>query len=190
MSMLVRIFCLLLVGSVCSGGCIFIQTQKGTVEAAGFDVLGAPIQMVNADLLEAKTMRKLASGKKGRFDAVLYGEYTVRMAAPGFYAVDVPIRLDQATLNVRVQLTVGEECRTFSTIAGRATGAKVANGLWVKVIPVHGSGGMEAPINSNGYFVASGLDRGLYLILVMDGLTSVHTETVLLRGDTRISIAF
>jgi hypothetical protein len=186
--MLVRIVCLLLMGSICSGDCIFIQTRKGTIEAAGFDVLGAPIQMANADLLEAKTMRKLASAKKGRFDGVLYGEYTVRMAAPGFYAVDVPVRLDQATLNVRAQLAVGEECRTFSTIAGRATGAKVADGLWVKVIPVHGSGGMEAPINSSGYFVASGLDRGQYLIVVMDGSTAVHSETVLLRGDTRLSI--
>jgi hypothetical protein len=187
--MLVRIFCLLLIGSVCSGDCISIQTQKGTIEAAGFDVLGAPIQMVNADLLEAKTMRKLASAKKGRFDGVLYGEYTVRLAAPGFYAVDVAVRLDQATLNVRAQLAPGEECRTFSTIAGRATGAKVAAGLWVKVVPVHGSGGMEAPIDSNsGYFVASGLDRGQYLIVVMEGSTPVHSETVLLRGDTRLSI--
>jgi len=133
--MLVRIFCLLLIGSVCSGDCISIQTQKGTIEAAGFDVLGAPIQMVNADLLEAKTMRKLASAKKGRFDGVLYGEYTVRLAAPGFYAVDVAVRLDQATLNVRAQLAPGEECRTFSTIAGRATGAKVAAGLWAELPP-------------------------------------------------------
>jgi len=28
-------FCLLLVCSVCSGDCIFIQTQKGTIEATG-----------------------------------------------------------------------------------------------------------------------------------------------------------
>ncbi len=186
--MLVRLFCLLLVCTVCSGDCIFIQTQKGTIEAIGFDVLGAQIQMLNADLLDAKTMRKIASAKNGRFDGVLYGEYSVRVFAPGFYSVDVPVRLDQGTLNVRAQLSVGEECRTFSTIAGRATGAKVANGLWVKVIPVHGSGGMEAPINAGGYFVASGLDRGQYLIVVMDGSTPVHSETVLLRGDTRLSI--
>ena len=186
--MLVRIFCLLLMGSICSGDCIFIQTQKGTIEAEGFDVIGAPIKMVNADLLEAKTMRKLASAKNGRFDGVLYGDYTVRMAAPGFYTLDVPVRLDQATLNVWAQLAVGEECRTYSTIAGRATGAKAADGLWVKVIPVRGSGGMDAPINSSGYFVASGLDRGQYLIVVMDGSRPVHSETVLLRGDTRISI--
>ena len=186
--MLVRIFGLLMLGSVCSGDCIFIQTQKGTIEAAGFDVLGAAIQMVNADLLEAKTMRKLASAKQGRFDGVLYGEYTVHMAAPGFYAVDVPVHLDQATLKVRAQLAVGEPCRTFSTIAGKATGAKVAGGLWVKVIPVHGSGGMEAPVNADGYFAASGLDRGQYLVVVMDGSTPVHSETVLLRGDTRLSI--
>src|SRR5512133_1441312 len=104
--MLVRMFCLLFVGSVCSGDCIFIQTQKGTVEATGFDVLGTPIQMVNADLLEAKTMRKMASAKNGRFDGVLYAEYAVRIAAPGFYAVDVPVRLGQATLGVRAQLSV------------------------------------------------------------------------------------
>jgi hypothetical protein len=48
---------------------------------------------------------------------------------------------------------------------------------------------MEAPIDSNsGYFVGSGLDRGQYLIVVMEGSTPVHSETVLLRGDTRLSI--
>jgi hypothetical protein len=186
--MLVRTFFLLLVGSVCSGDCIFIQTQKGTIEVTGFDVLGAPIQMVNADLLEANTTRKLASAQKGRFDGVVFGEYTVRVSGPGFYAADVPIRLDQATLNVRTQLAVGEECRTFASIAGKATGGRVAGSLWVKVIPVHGSGGLEAPINPSGYFVASGLDRGQYLIVVMDGSTPIHSETVLLRGDTRLSI--
>lgn len=186
--MLVRIFCLLLVGSICSGDCIFIQTQKGTIEAAGFDVLGTPIQMVNADLLEATSMRKMASAKNGRFDGVLYGEYTVRIAAPGFYAVDVPVRLGQGALKVRAQLAIGEECRTFSTVAGRVTGAKVADGLWVKVIPVHGTGGMETPINADGYFVASGLDRGQYLIVVMGGSTPVHSETILVRGDTRVSV--
>src|SRR5882757_6491143 len=106
--MLVRFFCLLLAGGFCSGDCIFVQTQKGSIEIAGFDILGGLIQNVNADLLEAQSMRKLASAKKGLFDEVLYGDYTIRLAAPGFYSVDVPVRLDQAALHVRAQFNVGE----------------------------------------------------------------------------------
>jgi hypothetical protein len=157
--MLVRILCLLVFSGLCSGDCVFIQTQKGTIEVAGFDVFGAPIQLVNADLLEPITMRKVATAKAGRFAEILYGGYIVRITAPGFYSAEIPVRLNQANLNVRAQLSVGEECRTFSTIMGKVSGAKGASGLWVKVIPIHGSVGMEAPVNSGGYFIASGLDR-------------------------------
>ena len=187
--MFVRSFLVLLACSACDAECIQVQQLRtGSVEVTAFDIRGVILESVEADLLDARTLKKLYSAQHGHFNQVQYGDYRVRVWARGFYSVEVPVRLDQPNLAVRAQLAVGVECRVFSSLIGTVASSKPIGGLWVKVIPAYGSGGLEAPMGPSGFFLASGLESGQYLVVVMDGVAPIHSEVVTVSGETKLKI--
>ena len=50
--------------------------------------------------------------------------------------------------------------------------------LWVKVIPLRGSGGGEARVSPSGYFLVSGLERTTYVVVVMQREIVLHHQVV------------
>ena len=185
--MFVRAVFLTLLATICSGDCIFIETRRGAVQVEAFDVQG-PVPSISVELIEQKSARK-GTGARPQLDEVLYGVYNLRVTAPGYDASEVRIRLDQPILHVRAQLAPDiRECPSFPSISGRVVGVNGETTLWVKVVPVYGGGGIDAPVNAGGYFLASGLDLGPYLVVLMDGQKPIHFETVRLLSDVRLTI--
>ncbi len=60
--------------------------------------------------------------------------------------------------------------------------------LWVKLVPLRGVGGAEVRVNREGSFLATGLDDGNYLLLVLDGKTVVHMESVDAPRSKRLTV--
>lgn len=116
---------MLLAWSAWGGECIQVrELRTGTVEVVAFDIRGERLDNVEAELLDARTLKKVDSSGDGHFQRVVYGEYRVRAWVRGFYPVEVPRRLEQPTLAVRTQLTVGEVCREFSSLIGTVVSTK------------------------------------------------------------------
>lgn len=164
-----RSFLLLLAG-LCWAECIEVKEIKyGTIELIAFDATDAIIAPVNVELLETGTRKVLQKTSRGKFERVRYGAYTIRVWAPGFRSSTVPIHLDQSELSVRAQLAVGMECGGYSSASGSVSPPPENRELWVKLVPIKGVGGIEARVGPHGFFLASGLESGKYLLLVLEG---------------------
>ena len=187
--MLARAFFVFLICQACRAECIQVkELQSGTIRVTAFDLHGGDIQSIQAELSDHDNPETHYTSLEGRFERILYGAYQLRIRSAGFYEVEVPIRLDQPVLHVRVQLPVGREYREFSSVVGTVSGEKPARNLWVKVIPIHGSGGVEVPVSRAGYFLASGLNEGQYLLIVMEDAALIQTKTLFVLGETKVSL--
>lgn len=154
-----------------------------------FSSLGERIPNPTIDLIEAGTQKNLRAEFRGSIATrIPYGSYTLRASAPGFQSTQLQLRLDQPEVIIRTQLSVGIECGGFAEIAGSIHPAPIDRELWVKLVPVLGSGGAEARASRHGFFLVSGLDAGDYFLLVLNGKTIVHTETCQIPGSQRISV--
>jgi hypothetical protein len=96
--------------------------------------------------------------------------------------------LNQPEVAIRTQLSVSVECGGPTEIAGVIQPAPKNRELWVKLVPLRGVGGIEVHVSRDGWFLASGLDDGPYLLLVVDGNAVVHAESVDLPRSTRLTV--
>ena len=109
----------------------------------------------------------------------------LRVSAPGFRSVERELHLDQPEFSLRIQLSVSVECGGFARVDGLIRPAPGPRELWVKLVPVLGSGGSEVRVGQNGTFLIGGLDDGDYLLLVLDGMSIIHTGTVQAAGESK-----
>jgi hypothetical protein len=176
---------------LCRAECVDVRPQRyGRVEVSVFSFLGERIPNPTIDLIEAGTRKSLKAEFRGSIATrIPYGSYTLRASAPGFQSTQLQLRLDQPEVIIRTPLSVRIECDGFAEIAGSIDPAPLDRELWVKLVPVLGSGGAEARVSRHGIFLVSGLDAGDYLLLVLDGKTIVHTETCQIAGSRRISVS-
>lgn len=114
--------------------------------------------------------------------------YTLRIGAPGFRSAERELRLDQPEVSVRTQLSVAVECGGLAEMGGAVEPAPKDRELWVKLVPLRGVGGAEVRVNREGSFLATGLDDGNYLLLVLDGKTVVHMESVDAPRSKRLTV--
>jgi hypothetical protein len=159
--------------------CISVP-QFGHIEVIAKDFTGAILKNPEVGLTEI--------GSKQSFDIakpVPYGTYVLRVGVPGFKYLRREINLDQPSLVVRSELLIGAECGGLNTIRGKIKSAPVDRELWIKVIPIFGTGGTESRVASSGDFEISGLDYGHYVLVVMDGDKAIHTETIVVRGENK-----
>jgi hypothetical protein len=166
-----------------------IETRRGNIAVLAYDLTGTPITSVHAELIDVESRKVLQTTSTGRLDGVLFGKYIVRISYPGFYTATQELNVDRSDLTVRTQLALGEECgRRESTLTGSVAPREPHRELWLKAIPVRGSGGLETRVRG-GYFLLSGLLSGQYLVLVLDGATVLHTQVITVRhGDVKLSI--
>lgn len=173
--------------------CVYVEAREARVEVIGSDASGRAIPAVQFELTPRHPGAKATKAESGRA-RVLFGEYELHATATGFVGTRQILRIYQPELIVRIVLQVGYMgCPPEpAEIAGRVRRSSNGDELWVKAIPVQGSGGSEARVNSGGYFLISGLERTSYLVAVMQGETVLHHQIVktfpITRQPTRIDI--
>ena len=170
-----------------SAECIQVaEVQYGVVEILTSDLLGNRIDSVTVILAEAGSRKNVQSAFLNGKVRVPYGEYVLRLQAPGFRSSELRIRVHQPDVVVRSQLAVGTECLGYSSISGRIRSKRADTDLWIKAIPLHGTGGSETRVSRYGAFQLAGLDSGEYVLIVLDGPSVTHTRTVKALGDLSV----
>jgi hypothetical protein len=174
----------------CAGECVEIGPPKfGRVEVSAFSLIGERLANLRIDLRESGTDKSVNSlFRDSVANKVPYGTYVMRVSAPGFRSVQREVRLLQADLQIRAQLSVSVECSRFHEITGSVRPVNPNAEFWVKLVPLRGTGGADARVARDGTFLAAGLDDGQYLLLVVDGTTILHTQTVEAPGRMPVAI--
>ncbi len=181
-----RLFVFLSVLLICRGECVQIGAEKisyGRVEILASDILGHRVSSLSIKLFDYAGL-PIEAGFRGAIDAKLrYGKYKVRVLAPGFISQDREFVLDESELTLRIRLDVSIECGSrFTEIHGRVTPPPDDRELWIKSVPVLGTGDLEVRVKRDGNFVVGGLEFGKYILLVLDGNSVVHSRTIPIDG--------
>ncbi len=153
-----------------------------------FDFNGARIGPTRAELTEVETHKVVQRTSNGKFNRVPYGQYSIRAWTDGFYSASGEIRLEQKSLIVRLQLDLGAECYSFSSLSGTVSSNLRSHELWLKSVPLRGSEGTESRIGPSGQFFLGGLTAGDYVIVVLDGSAVLYTKVVKVVGQTSLKI--
>jgi hypothetical protein len=154
-----------------TGECVLVsETRQGNLEVFATDITGQRIKGVELRLFTAGGGVADVTAKSTRVRAH-YGEYRLRVEAMGFHQAWRDIRIDQPEAMVQVELAIGTlGCPDPpASIGGRITWQGPKSELWVKAVPVRGTGGTETLVSNQGHFVISGLKRSTYLLIVMHG---------------------
>jgi len=185
-----RFLLILSAALLCSGECVQVgPPQFGRVEVSAFSLLGERLPNLGIDLIEVGTQKSLKSHVHGAVATkVPYGTYVLRVSASGFRSVQRELRLNQPEILVRIQLPVSIECGGFAEIGGAIYPAPEDRELWLKLVPLRGVGGAEVRVSRDGSFLASGLDDGQYLLLVVDGKAIIHTESLGVPRSSRLNV--
>jgi len=169
--------------------------QYGRVNIEAVNLIGNPIRNLTIELIPLGRPAAQSLDFEGAVATrVPYGAYRMRVGAPAYQPAEREIRVAQANTAIRLELPLPRECENYATILGNAKlgNVKPAVGpgnLWVKAIPVFGTGGSEAPIAADGTFRIAGLDDGNYLLMVLDGSTILYTETLAkVSGNRQVTL--
>lgn len=169
---------------VCAAECVQVgppqAPQFGRVEVSAVTILGDRVRNLSVDLIEIGSGKSFKSEfRDGVANRIPYGRYTARVYAPGFITIERALLLAQPEISLRTQLNVSMECGGGTGgVHGSIQPAPGDRELWVKIVPVLGSGGGEVRVSRTGTFQLEGLEEGDYLVLVLDGKSIIYTSTV------------
>ena len=184
-----RVSLLLAYALLANAECVQVgEIKYGAIEVIASNLLGDRIDSAIPELIESGSRKPLKSAFRCGVARVPYGEYLLRVQAPGYRSSELGIRVYQSESVVRTQLAVGAECLGYSSIGGSIKSKAGERELWVKAIPLHGVGGSETRVGRYGTFLLAGLDSGEYLLIVLDGSSVVHTRAVKAAGDATVNI--
>jgi hypothetical protein len=162
--------------------------QVGNQQFGRIDVIAKDSTGAN---LRNPVIRLIEVGSKQSFDIqkpVPYGHYDMRLIMPGFQMIQREVRVYQPNVVVRAEFSVRAECAGPESIHGRVKSLATGHELFVKVVPVLGTGGGESRVGPDGDFLIAGLEFGNYLLIVLDGLKAIHTETVVANDNKSLVI--
>jgi hypothetical protein len=173
----------------CSAECIEVkgETPKGELRVSAFDGTGAVIANPVVEILDRGAVAHSTRG--GRFRSLPYGSYTVRVYAPGFRSTTRDVEVVQPEAHLRVQLGLGGgDCSRFtSSLAGSVT-PTAGRELWLKLMPLRGTGGFETQVGKAGAFFIGGLDGGQYVVMVVAGESVLHSQVLSIAGSAKLKI--
>ncbi len=180
---------LLSIVCLCAGECVDNRPQQfATVEVYPHMIVGQ-LQDAFIDLIEVGSRKSFRSNFRGSTALrIPYGEYILRVQAPGFKHVERNLRVLQPVVTVRTMSRVASECFEHPSIEGTIQSIPDVSRLWVKAVTLHGVEGGEAPVRSGGQFLIAGLDIDRYVLLVLDGAKVLHTRVVEASLDRKIVI--
>lgn len=165
------------------------QHGVGRLTVCAFDVTGVPVSSAGIDLIQDGSNLSFKSKFHGMTaEQIPHGSYMARIEAAGFRTVRREINVYQSDTSLRAQLAVSVECGSYNGVVGVVRPAAGYHELWIKVIPVFGTGGADSRVNASGHFLIEGLDADSYLLVVLDGKSPVHTEAVEVSRLTNITV--
>lgn len=163
------------------GDCILPEERYGTVEIVATDMTGQPLTDLEVkafDLL--KTGSDIEKSTAGSHTIRLrYGAYRLQAHVKGFASGWRYIEVSQPEQFVRFELELGvlDTCpRPPASIGGTVKRGGVQGELWVKAVPLTGTGDGESHVGGHGYFLISGLKASAYIVMVLQGDRILHQE--------------
>jgi hypothetical protein len=160
--------------------CVYVpEIRQAKVDVAAFDFTGADIRPLEVQFFQpANCATKVETPNSG--GRMLYGEYLVRVSAPGFRPAWRHLVVDQDEVSIRVPLELGYRgCPSPpASIGGTVVRGRFTGEFWVKVVPLRGTGGGESRVSSAGFFLVSGLQHGAYLLLLMRDDDVLHSKVI------------
>lgn len=177
-NMLSRFLIAIGTGLLLMGECVSEpETRYGRVEVIATDLTGEPVTVDEVAVFASREQVMTTRSSKLR---LRYGSYQLRVHTPGFDYAWRTFVVDQADMVVRVELVLGHlGCpQPPATISGQIQRLGAKGELWVKAIPVRGTGGSEARANKSGDFVIGGLEHSSYLVVVMQDELVLHQQVV------------
>jgi len=182
------LFCLM--AAIALGAeCVTVTpVQFGAIEIVGYDGWGGQVPVTEARLLDRETGKVLYSARHGVFENVRVGRYSLRGVAGGFNTARGEVHVSTGRTRARVQFEVGTECGRTASLRGHLRPVTERKDRWLKITPLHGSGGTDVPIQPDGWFNVEDLNHGRHLVVVIENGKPRHMQAVELRGDERVTI--
>jgi hypothetical protein len=169
--------------------CIDMPTRtipRGDIQVFAYDGSGALILGASTEIVEDRTVR--LKGVKGLLSNLPYGYYTVKVNSPGFKSYTRDVLLDKPAVTVRAQLGLGVECLRYAALLhGNVLPMPDTRELWLKAVPLRGTGDLEARIEKDGTF-SIGADDGSYIVAVVEGERVLHTGVYQATADRKLNI--
>ena len=183
-----RVLCLLSVALPCGADSCFAikQHETGSITVHAIDITDAPMDYFQSQLLYPRTREHVMSFREDAA-GVPYGIYLLTVESQGFRTSEQLVYVFQAETVVRAQLTFAWPCASPPHLGGSIRPVSTDRDLWVKLIPLRGSGGREtkAPY---GFFGFANVDAGQHLLIVMEGESVRHIRVLTVKADTQIRI--
>ncbi|MBL8177046.1 MAG: hypothetical protein JNK48_20400 [Bryobacterales bacterium] len=167
--------------------CITVQEIRyGELEVVPIDHLGQRLE--TAELEVHENGRPIVRAVQGQeLPKLRYGTYRIRVRAKGFADSWLDVTLAQPRTFVRAHQEVGFECGPLrAELKGIITSSATRRDLWIKAIPLRGSGGYETRAGPNGRFLFAGLPITEYVVLVLKDGEVVHQQ--ILRPERPVTI--
>jgi hypothetical protein len=177
----------------CSAHRCFSAEQTAIVEIVPLTINGGRVQNGRVDLLQHGTRKSFGTSfRQWRGTNIPYGEYVLRVEAPGFRTHEQNLRVYRPSVTVRIGLRVTlMDDEPVRVVQGRVIAAdRDIDELWIKLVPILAGGPpMDARVATDGTFSLGGIDPGEYLLMVIRGTAVIHTKQKMLFGDETIDIA-
>ncbi len=175
---MLKIVLALFTSALVLGECVVTTPLKyGRLKVVAMDVFGQIINEPNVELSN-NVGRVGETGPGSGLIRVSYGEYRLRVSQTGFRSTLKDIKIYQPDTEVRVELVVGEECGSRPASIGGTIKVDRSGELWVKAIPVRGTGDIESRVRDSGHFLISGLESSAYVLVVIQRATVLHHQVV------------
>lgn len=167
---------------------IEITTLTQTGESVDKSISDLSQQGTNiVDLIQRYTNKSFRANFRGlQGSNIPYGDYRLRIAAPGFREYEQILRVYQPRVSVRIALSISRIVDTPIPIVKGIIKpvSKDAANLWVKLMPVvHSSCLMESRVQSDGSFQLAGFDPGEYLVVVIRETKVIYSKEISLFKD-------
>ena len=155
------------------------ETREAVLDVVATDLTGERIYDIEVELFDVTGRVAEITAKSTRVRA-RYGDYRLRVYSPGFHSAWRDIRIYQPEKVVQIELRHGAiGCPDPpAEIGGRVLQRGKSSELWVKAVPIRGTGGGEARVSEYGYFLIGGLERSTYLVVVLRGERPVFQQVV------------
>ena len=181
-------FFLIAAATLCAECMNVSPVQYGGIEIVGYDGWGGQVPVEEAQLLDRDTGKVRYTARDGVFEKVSVGRYALRGHARGFNIARGEVYVPTGRARARVQLEVGVECGRAASLRGHVQPSKGRKDRWLKIAPLHGTGGTDVPIQPDGWFNVEDLNHGQHLVVVIEDGKPRHMQVVELRGDERVTI--
>jgi hypothetical protein len=145
----------------------------------------------NGEIIEQPRFRLTAIGTRKEYGDLVNGmtcsipfdRYLLEVSAPGFTVVRQELRVHQSKVWATVMLLFSEEqTGDYSRLSGVMTPPpKKGEPYWAKLVSAFRPGTMEARVNEDGTFMMTGMDRGMYVLLIRRGLEIVEMRQIEIR---------